>query len=172
MARMAIFPRLPDFGDIFRQEVRCWLKDVLPRPDRRLSVDLSRVSIHELKEPISMPIQELAVNLSGDAPFGYEVTGIAFVNKAGNPADPAVADVVVTTSDDTVCGASYLGGGRAHLVPLDSAAVGATCTVTVSANETGTEDDARFLVTIVADRVGAVTLDGVTVAEATAPVVA
>ncbi len=119
-----------------------------------------------------MPIQELPVNLSGDAPFGYEATGVAFVNKAGNPADPAVSDVVVTTSDDTVCGAAYLGGGRVHLVPLDSAAVGATCTVTISANETGTEDDARFLVTIVADRVGAVTLDGVTVTEAIGPIAA
>jgi len=116
-----------------------------------------------------MPTQELPISLSGDAPFGYEAAGIVFTNKAGNAADPAVADVVVTTSDDTVCGAAYLGGGRVHLVPLDSAAVGATCTVTISANETGTEDDARFLVTISADRVGAVDVAGVTVTELPAP---
>jgi hypothetical protein len=153
---------------IVRQEVRRRIEELLPLPDRRVRVDFSHAQLTELKEPIPMPTQNLAVEVSGDAPFGYELTGIAFVNKAGNPADPDLNTVVVTTSDAAVCGASYLGAGRMWLQPLDSAAVGATCTVTISANETGVEDDGVITVTIVADRVGAVDLAGATVTELTA----
>ena len=115
-----------------------------------------------------MPTQSMNVSISGDAPFGYTAEGIAFVNHAGNPADPAPNTVVVSTSDATVCGASYLGGGKVWLQPLDSAAVGATCVITISADETGTNDDAVMNITIAADRIGAVDLGAVTVTENTA----
>ena len=118
-----------------------------------------------------MPTQTMNIEVSGDALFGYELTGIAFVNKAGAPADPALNTVLVETSDASICGASYLGGGRLWVQPLDSASVGATCTLTVSANETGTDDDGVISVTIGADRVGAVDLAGASITElTTAPV--
>ncbi len=159
------------FWQIVRCEVRRRIEMLFPLPDRRVVVDLSGLSIVEnstIPEIPPMPVQDASVTISGDAPFGYTAAGIAFVNKAGNPADPAPNTVVVTTSDATVCGASYLGGGKLWLQPLDSAAQGATCVLTISANETGTDDDAHINVTIGADRVGAVDVGSLTVTENTA----
>lgn len=154
--------------EVVRQEVRRRIELCMPIPDRRYVVDFSHAKLTELKES-PMPTQTMNIEVSGDAPFGYLLEGIAFVNKAGNPADPDPNSVVVTTSDASVCGASFLGGGRLWVQPLDSAAVGATFTITVSANETGTDDDGVISGTIVADRVGAVDLAGATITELTAP---
>lgn len=160
------------FWTIVRCEIRRRIEALLPLPDHCVIVDLSRVTVTEnTTQPENPPMatQDIAVSISGDAPFGYTADGITFVNKAGNPADPAANSVVVTTSDAAVCGASYLGGGKVWLQPLDSAAEGAVCTITISANETGTDDDARIAVTIGADRVGAVDVGGVTVTENAGP---
>jgi len=155
---------------IVRAEIRRRVQELLPLPDRRLTVDFSHAKLSELKGS-PMPTQTMNVSVSGDAPFGYLLEGVAFVNKAGAAADPDPNSVVVSTSDAAVCGASFLGGGRVWLQPLDSAAVDATCTVTISANETGTEDDGVISVTIAADRVGAVDLAGASITELTvAPV--
>lgn len=156
--------------DIIRQEIRHRLEVILPTPDHSYVVDFSSATISEL-EKSPMPTQTMNIAVSGDAPFGYLLEGIAFVNKAGNPADPAINSVVVDTSDAAICGASYIGGGRLWVQPLDSAAVGATFTLTVSANETGTDDDGVISGTISADRIGAVDLAGATITElAAAPV--
>ena len=161
------------FWAIVQCEIERRVNELLPLPDRTVVVDLSHVVVTENTTQPENPTmaQDIAVSVSGDAPFGYTAEGIAFVNKAGNPADPAPNSVVVTTSDAAVCGASYLGGGKVWLQPLDSAAEGAVCTITISANETGTDDDARIAITIAADRVGSVDVANVTVTEnASAPV--
>lgn len=114
-----------------------------------------------------MAVKEMSVAMSGDAPFGYMAEGLMFVNKAGHPVDPApAADAVqVTSSDETIGTASYLGDGKVLIMIADTSAPGSTVDITVSADATGTEDDAVFHVTVSADRMAAVDLGGVVVRE-------
>ena len=157
------------FEEIVRAEVRRRVEMCLPCPDNTpVGVRLNNVTITELKQEYpDMAIKEMAVTLSGDAPFGYMAEGLVFVNKAGNPVDPApAADAVsVSSSDEAVASGAYLGDGKVLITVLDSAAIGAVADVTVSADATGTEDDAVFHITVGADRLASVDLGGVVVRE-------
>ena len=137
-------------------------------PKDGVRVDLSGVTITQLTKEPDMPTQTFAIELAGDAPFGYLVEGIAFVNMRGNPADPVVSSVTVTDAPVGPTTSSYLGGGKMWVQTDDATAVGATGTITVSALETGTEDDGVFTYTFVADTVAAADLGAVTVTKLTA----
>lgn len=114
-----------------------------------------------------MAVQTLAINISGDAPFGYLVEGITYDNRAGNQIDPAPDPTMITgTSDDPSTTIVPLSGGRAWIKVNDAAPVGQVVNMTLSVDIAGTSDDAVITATYVADRPGAVNLAGATVTEA------
>ena len=157
------------FWAIVQQEIRRRVEQCLPCPDNvPVGVRLNNVTISELKQEYpTMATKEMSVTLSGDAPFGYMAEGLTFVNKAGNPVDPApAADAVsVSSSDDTIATGSYVGDGKMVISVADTAAPGTMVDVTVSADATGTEDDAVFHITVGTDRLASVDLGGVVVRE-------
>jgi hypothetical protein len=114
---------------------------------------------------------KIDLTLAGDAVYGYLLSGVTFMNKAGNPVDPApAADTVsVVSADDTIATGNYVGEGKIHIMPLDTATPGAAVRLVVSADATGDQDDAWIDITIGADRFAAVNVGSATLEELTAP---
>lgn len=76
--------------------------------------------------------------------FNAVLPGIVFMKGAAE-VHPKASRVRVTSSDDSVVAASYgdatADGQAVTFVPNSGAAEDATCTITISADETGTADD-------------------------------
>ena len=145
----------------------------LPEPK---FVSIRNATVTELTHPLEdddMTIQqEQAINISGDAPFGYLVSGIQITNRAGAIMQPQPdASTIEGSSDDTndpkKTTITMLSGQRAHIKVDDSRVPGDVVRLSLSASATGAEDDAVFVATYVADRVGAVDVGGMTLTEAT-----
>lgn len=148
------------------------LREKLRKANKPGRIRLDNVTVRELTEPPEEPpmaVQTLAINVSGDAPFGYLAEGIVYENRAGMPMDPAPdPSAIEASSSDPSTTITPLSGGRAWIQVNDATAVGTVAVLTLSFVAGTPTDDAVITATYVADRPGAVNLAGVTVTEATA----
>lgn len=148
------------------------LREQLRKANRPGRIRLDHVTVRELTEPpkeLPMPVQTLAIDISGDAPFGYLVEGITYERRDGQPMNPAPDPSGIDgTSSDPGTSITALSGGRAWIQVDDASPVGTVAVLTLSFVAGTSTDDAVITVTYVADRPGAVNLAGVTVTEATA----
>lgn len=120
-------------------------------------------------------MQTFTTTQPADTAHGYLITTAnLYTDGAGDPVAVDPATVQVNSTDEAVvpnANARYLGinaESGLHEIwvkPLNSAPEGATCRVTGSALETGTDDDWYIDFTVGADRLFA-NLDGATIAEA------
>ena len=136
------------------------------------SIRLNRVRFFERPNPSMEPcpdMKEISVSLAGDAPDGYDFGPVEFINAAGHAVNPApeVGTVEVTESSggSVISGVEYVGGGMFKCNTNDNSLPGDTADIVISANATGTDDDATIHVTITPDRVGVVNVDGVVFTE-------
>lgn len=152
--------------------------EILPLPDAKVArVGFLNHECVELTKPLEippMPTQDINLTLAGDSEFGYKLSGIVFTNRVGAPLDvqPDPATVAVVSSNPMAAIAAYLGNGELHIQTFRDGVEptpGDITVISISADETGPDDDARVHVTIGADRVGRVNLGDATLTELQAP---
>lgn len=163
------------FWQIVDRAVRQRVEALLPLPDTTVAYVrfLPSASAVELTQPLENTdmADKIDLTLAGDALYGYLLRGVTFMNKAGNPVDPApAADTVsVVSADDAIATGTYVGEGKIHIMANDNATPGSAVRLVVSADATGDQDDAWIDITIGADRFAAVNVGSATLEELTGP---
>lgn len=122
----------------------------LEKPHRTLRARWVNPKIVALTHPLEIPMQTYTTTQRADVPHGYIITADnIYTDGVGDPVAVDPATVALSSSDETVvpqANVRYLGKnaeGKDEIwfKPLNSAPAGATCRVTGSARETGTDDD-------------------------------
>ncbi len=150
--------------EIIRQEVRCWLHHILPKPDPTIVTTLSQVTITPLRSS-PMPQQDFHVTLANDNEFGYEASPVVSLNGRG----VQITDVpTLSTSDPALGTITFIAPTRYWIQLPDSGALGSVVTLSGDFDPAQTSDNFSFTVTIGADNI-TTDVGGVTLAPLTAP---
>jgi hypothetical protein len=163
MRRMANFPSIPDLIErVLRQEIRRWIEENLPKPDRTITTDLRHATIKPLQES-PMPAQSFAATLANDEPFGYEL-GFPSLNKSG----VQVTDVPVLSTTDAAMGTiTFIAPGRYWIQLADSAPKDAVVTMSGDFDPNQTTDNFEVVITMGSDTV-LTNMEGATITALTA----
>jgi len=166
MARMAIFPSIYDLIEcVLRQEIRRWIEENLPKPDKSITTDLRHATLKLLKES-PMPTQNFAATVANDEPFGYEL-GFPSLNKNGVQTD-IVPTITAIPSDGSVGSLTFIAPGRYWLQMVDAAPAGSVVTFSGDFDANQTADNFEAVFTAGTDTI-LTNMEGATLTALTAP---
>ena len=135
------------FWAIVAAAVNRRIDELMPIPPKRLTTDLSHVTLTKL-EKSPMATQDFPATLANDAPFGYEASGVSTKNNNGVQVTDAPT---LSSSDDAVGTISFIAPTRYWIQLPDAAPTGSVVVLSGDFDPAQTADNFSFTITIGVD---------------------